>query len=151
MKRLTVNDLNKVCYDPWELCGMDSYCKKGCHEEGGCTKGCHILKMYRKLSEYEDLEEQGKLLKLPCAAGDTVYHLHTFSNGESEIIEMKVCCVEPCGAIRNHKGICEVWNVYAETDYTKDYFKFFDFGKTVFLTRQEARDKLAEMEGKNGD
>lgn len=102
----------------------------------------------QRLKHYEELEEQGKLLKLPVAVGDMVYHLCAFSNGESEIIEMKVCCVEPCGAIRNHKGICEVWNVYAETDYTKDYFKFFDFGKTVFLTRQEAEDKLAEMEGK---
>lgn len=27
----------------------------------------------KKLSDYEDLEEQGKLLKLPCAEGDTVY------------------------------------------------------------------------------
>ena len=63
MERLTFNDLNKVGYDPWELCGMDEYCTKGCHEEGGCTKGCHILKMYRKLAHYEDLEEQGKIEK----------------------------------------------------------------------------------------
>lgn len=28
-----------------------------------------------KLAEYEDLEEQGKLLKLPCAVGDTVYEV----------------------------------------------------------------------------
>lgn len=104
-----------------------------------------------KLAEYEDLEEQGKLLKLPVAVGDMVYHLCAFSSGESEIIEMKVCCVEPCGAIRNHKGVCEIWNVYAETDYTKGYFKFFDFGKTVFLTRPEAERALAEMEGKNGN
>lgn len=27
----------------------------------------------RKLAEYEDLEEQRKLMKLPCAVGDTVY------------------------------------------------------------------------------
>lgn len=99
-----------------------------------------------KLAEYEDLEEQGKLLKLPCAVGDTVYHLCTFENGESEIIEMKVVCVEPCGAIRQHKGVCEIWNVYAETDYTKAYFKFFDFGKTVFLTREEAEAALKELE-----
>lgn len=26
-----------------------------------------------KCADYEDLEEQGKLLKLPCAVGDTVY------------------------------------------------------------------------------
>lgn len=98
------------------------------------------------LNKYEDLEEQGKLLKLPCAVGDTVYHLCTLKNGESEIIEMTVGCVEPYGAIRNHKGICEVWNVYAETDYTKEYFKFLDFGKTVFLTRKEAKAALKEME-----
>ena len=104
-----------------------------------------------RLNEYTVLEEQGKLLKLPVAVEDMVYHLCAFSSGESEIIEMKVCCVEPCGAIRNHKGVCEVWNVYAETDYTKGYFKFFDFGKTVFLTRTDAERALAEMEGKNGN
>ena len=105
----------------------------------------------KKLAEYEDLEQQGKLLKLPCAVGDTVHHLCTFKNGESEIIEMKVECVEPCGAIRQHKGVCEIWNVYAETDYTKAYFKFFDFGKTVFLTREEAEAALKELESGKGE
>lgn len=33
-----------------------------------------------KLEEYEDLEEQGKLLKLPCAVGDTVYVLTECEN-----------------------------------------------------------------------
>lgn len=32
-----------------------------------------LLQMADKLEEYENLEEQGKLLKLPCAVGDTVY------------------------------------------------------------------------------
>ena len=98
-----------------------------------------------RLAEYEDLEEQGKLLKLPCAAGDTIYHVCIPKNDEPQIIEMKVGCVEPCGAIRNYKGTCEVWNVYAETDYTKAYFKFFDFGKTVFLTGEEAEAALKEL------
>lgn len=107
---------------------------------------CLIERMENKqLKKYEDLEEQGKLLKLPCAVGDTVHHLCTFKNGESEIIEMKVECVEPCGAIRQHKGVCEIWNVYAETDYTKAYFKFFDFDKTVFLIREEAEAALKEL------
>ena len=98
-----------------------------------------------KLAEYEDLEEQGKLLKLPVAVGDTVYHICALKNGESEIIEMKVGCVEPCGAIRQHKGVYEIWNVYAETDYTKAYFKFFDFSKTVFLTKEATEAALKEM------
>ena len=28
-----------------------------------------------QLKEYEDLEEQGRLVKLPCKVGDTVYHV----------------------------------------------------------------------------
>lgn len=108
-----------------------------------------IREVLNKLAEYEDLEEQGKLLKLLCAVGDTVYHICTLKNGESEIIEMKVGCLEPFGAIRNHKGGCEVWNVYAETDYTKAYFRFFDFGKTVFLTYESAEAAL-KAERKRG-
>ena len=32
---------------------------------------------YKKLAEYEDLEEQGLLLRLPCEVGDTVYAICT--------------------------------------------------------------------------
>lgn len=31
----------------------------------------------KKLAEYEDLEEQGKLLKMPCAVGDTYFEIET--------------------------------------------------------------------------
>lgn len=110
-----------------------------------------INEMYDKLVEYEDLEEQGKLLKLPCAAGDTVYHLCIFENGESEIVKMKVGCVEPYGAIMQHKGIYKIWNVYAEADHTKAYFKFFDFEKTVFLTKEKAEAALKELERGKGE
>lgn len=102
----------------------------------------------RKLAEYEDLEEQRKLIKLPCAVGDTVYYLYTNENKESEITEMKVGCIEPFGAIRQRKGICEVWNIYVEADYTKAYFKFLDFGKTVFITKEEAEAASKELSSK---
>lgn len=127
MERLTANDLNKVCYDPWELCGMGSFCKKGCHEEGGCTKGCHILKMYRKLAEYEDLEEQGKLLKLPCAVGDIVYVKMQFGGiAEAEVRDYTyfISC-----------GFCIV---VTSKSFDKQNIPFSEFGKTVFLTRKEA-------------
>lgn len=39
-----------------------------------------FLQMAEKLEEYEDLEEQGKLLRLPCALGDTVYVLAECEN-----------------------------------------------------------------------
>ncbi len=101
--------------------------------------------IYERLRKYENLEEKNRLLKLPCAVGDTIYHLCRMDNGTHEIIEMKVCCVEPCGGIRKHKEVSEIWNVYAETDYTKEYFKFFDFGREVFLSREEAESALKKL------
>lgn len=50
--------------------------------------------LIEKLAEYEDLEEQGRLIKLPCKVGDTVwdndfgrpcaYTITAFSFGECE-------------------------------------------------------------------
>lgn len=76
---------------------------------------------YNKLKEYEDLEERGRLIRLPCAVGDMVY------------------CIR------------ESWSGH-EIDKKKFKVGMTDkFNKTVFLTRQEAEAKLAEMEGENGD
>lgn len=136
MERLTEKELE----DGWIVYNRTKYT----HETTRFISS-PIREIIKKLKEYEDLEEQGKLLKLPCAVGDMVYNICTFKDGETEIIEMRVGCVEPCGAIRNHKGVYEIWNVYVETDYTKAYFKFFDFGKTVFPTREEAEAALKEL------
>ena len=40
--------------DPWECCGQDYFCKRGCHEEGGCTNGCIVPKIYVRLASLED-------------------------------------------------------------------------------------------------
>ena len=48
-------------------------------------------KVNRKLKEYEDLEEQGKLLKLPCKVGDVLWNIE---NGEIEsfvVEEFRIC------------------------------------------------------------
>ena len=52
MERLT----NKAWrnFDPWECCGQDKYCQRGCHDPGGCTKGCIVPRLYARLGAYED-------------------------------------------------------------------------------------------------
>ena len=40
--------------DPWECCGQDYYCNRGCHDKGGCTNGCIVPKLYARLAAYED-------------------------------------------------------------------------------------------------
>lgn len=83
-----------------------------------------------KLKEYEDLEEQGRLLKLPCKVGDKIYivfHNHTIGN--STVVSFKM--------------IAKGWAVK-----TNDWsYLFTDFGKTVFLTKSEAEAKLKELRG----
>lgn len=54
MERLT----NKAWqnFDPWECCGQDHYCQRGCNDPGGCTKGCIVPRLYARLGAYEDTD-----------------------------------------------------------------------------------------------
>ena len=56
IKRITVKEYLNL--DPWETCGQDDYCKRGCHEEGGCTNGCMVPYIYRSLAMREDYEQK---------------------------------------------------------------------------------------------
>lgn len=96
------------------------------------NKGAPDFVVYEKLADYEDLEEQNRLLKLPCAVGDTIYAI--YSDEDSSFIE------EPkVVEVSTHR----VWIDSA-------YFDYDDFGKTVFLTREEAEAALKELERGNG-
>ena len=96
-----------------------------------------ILKLAEKLKEYEDLEEQGKLLKLPCAVGDTVYRIN---KGKKEpIIPMLVIGI----AIRNENEL-----VIQTKDIADDNHNLYSknsIGKTVFLTKEAAEAAVKEM------
>lgn len=99
---------------------------------------------YRKLKEYEDLEEQKKLFIAPCAAGETVYDLALCDDGTYQIFPMRVCNVVPYGSIYDGK----VWNVYLENKHTKAYRSFYDFGRTVFTDIDMAEEALADAEAR---
>lgn len=76
------------------------------------------VSIYERLRECEDLEEQGKLLKLPCAAGDTVWCVHMYSGG---------------GRVPN-------WGEIFQSKFTIGMYD--DFNKTVFLTKSAAEQAL---------
>lgn len=96
-----------------------------------------------KLAEYEDLEDKGLLLKLPCKVGDKVY-----SVTRGFISKYIICSIQKYteGFFFNWK--CEE-GIYANTRG----FTEFEIGKTVFLTKEEAEQKLKERKsdtnGKN--
>ena len=92
----------------------------------------YINAIGEKLGKYEDAEEQGLLLKLPCKIGDTVYYIE-----DGEICELVVYSYD----IRPLQR-------FALSRYgTRLNFK--QFGKTAFLTREEAEKALKKAGGEN--
>ena len=94
-------------------------------------------KMITKLGEYEDLEEQGLLVKLPCKVGDTVYSIT-----RNFISEYKICSFE-----KYLEGFFFNWSCEKGIYKNIRGFTSFEIGKTVFLTKEEAEKALKEMEG----
>jgi hypothetical protein len=87
-----------------------------------------INHLAEKLCEYEDLEEQGRLTKLPCKVGDIVWYADNEIKIESIKIQEKSSIVYQGSSING--------------GYGKFWFNSSDLGKTVFLTEAEAYAKL---------
>ena len=101
------------------------------------------LQVYFKLKDYENLEEQGRLIKLPCKVGDTVYVNGVRGCGEAEKYRViRVDYHSTLGTGRNEFYIEAL--LCADPD---SVITFYDkqFGKTVFLTKSEAEAKLKEL------
>ena len=141
MDRLTARDGFGTPYYP--------YCDnvKGCG--GYCAQCSFETKTMDKLAQYEDLEEQGLLLRLPCNVGDTVYCIYErytkCSENEQEFDEYS-CQGCECLECDSHKELY----VQSQKVYSLDWIvsNLKRFGKTVFLTQAEAEQKLKEMESK---
>ena len=50
----------------------NKYCEDVCSSRNRCND-CPIRDAFNKLAHYEELEEQGRLIELPCKVGDTVW------------------------------------------------------------------------------
>ena len=96
-------------------CG-DKLCKNICDDiEYDCSK-CGLEKALEKLADYEDLEEQGLLVRLPVPLGSKVYWIST-RDKQNPIIFEKIFVL----------GMLYFWD------------------STVFAIREEAEKKLEEM------
>lgn len=99
-----------------------------------------------RLAEYEDLEEQGRLMKLPCAVGDIVYRIN--KGAKAKLIAMIVQDVKifQVGGVLSVKIGC-VEDIYGgERNYLAE-----DLGRIVFLTREEAKTALEKREVEGND
>lgn len=111
-------------------------CFEKCDGLGASSKcdNCEIMtSICEKLGKYEDLEEQDRLIKLPCKIGTEVYDITCWDDIEEKVVVKGKAYYR---IVRKHK-VTKLPFTYSDID---------DFGKTVFLTRSEAEQKLNEME-----
>lgn len=97
-----------------------------------------VAKYLRKLKDYEDLEEQGRLIKLPCKIGTEVYNTTWWDDAQEKVVV-------------KGKAYFRTVHKHKVTKSTFSYFDIGEFGKTVFLTKSEAEAKLKELRGGGND
>lgn len=101
-------------------------------------------KILTKLADYEDLEEQSLLVRLPCKVGDMVWH-NIF--GYPESYEIKAFSYGYCDSYV--KSDIEDQIIFYYENYSgliTGAFPMSEIGKTVFLTREEAEKRLEEIQ-----
>lgn len=140
MERLTKREDDSITYNEKREFECGEYCDSCSQGAGNCKT---VENMIKKLATYEDLEEHGLLVRLPCKVEDMVWD-NDFGYPESYKIKAF------------SYGYCDS---YVESDiedqiifYYENYsgsitgsFPMSEIGKTVFLTREEAVKKLEEL------
>ena len=125
MERLTEkNDVGSHYFPKcFEKCG-------GLGASGKCDNCENTISVCEKLGAYEDAEEQGLILRLPCKVGSNIYRI------TDDGVEVAVC---------REMTVADK-EMYIESVTLCDWISFDEIGKSVFLTRDEAEAKLKEME-----
>ena len=120
--------------------------EKCCEEVDDCLWCDTFNAILEKLAYYEDLEEQGRLIELPCKVGDKVYMIqrrYTKCSKHREYRDEYNC--QGCEEL-----VCDSqieYYISPPNSSTIDWIVKMEkqFGKTVFLTKEEAKAKLAEL------
>lgn len=89
--------------------------------QGNCNVCYTHTTIMKKLAHYEDLEEHGRLIELPCAVGEEVWDIDS------------MCGKRPV----SHKIETLIYALFVKNL----------FGHRFFLTKEEAEAKLEELEG----
>lgn len=97
-------------------------------------------KILTKLAVYEDLEEQGLLVRLPCKIGDTVYRVN--AGAKQPIIPMTVSEIHFL-CYKNERTVR--FDTIDKEYMGESCYRLEDIGRIVFLTHEEAEKKLEEM------
>ena len=95
-----------------------------------------------KLSEYENAEEDGLLVRLPCKAGDRIWILEKLINSGEWRLYGKETIITDIYLNAKRPPLFKATNLYGTLELS-------DFGDIVFTTEEAAWKRLKEIESKN--
>lgn len=98
-----------------------------------------LAEWLEKLKEYKQLEEHGRLIKLPCKIGSVLYEINDLTGFITERDIDKIEIFE-----------CPTPHIFLTSGRYYRMSASRDFGRTVFATKSEAEAKLKELRCSNG-
>lgn len=121
-----------------------------CDKFSGCLNCAkeheQLADWLEQLKEYQQLEDQGRLIELPCKVGNQLYYIDSYYNTVVPVrldeVSIKFVGINTYSYQYNCYSFDGCGDVYEEYEFDND-----DFGKTVFLTESEAEAKLKELRG----
>ena len=110
----------------------------------------YFIAIQKKLKEYEQLDKNGLLLRLPCKVGDTVWVItspfNVFEGIEYDENSRDERYESFISSVTFYKNNVQYRiNAKVTNHFISAYYNEQDFGKTIFLTKEEAEQKLKDM------
>lgn len=142
MARLTKWEDGSITYNEKRELECGEYCDSCSQGVGNCKT---VENMIKKLCDYEDLEEQGLLVRLPDDLNRVLYQINYRWT--------------KCTKYGERRNKCEIYSCERECDSREEYYivevdlryirigNYYDrLGKFLFFTREEAEKKLEEIQ-----
>lgn len=100
--------------------------------------------IYRRLKEYENAEEDGRLVVLPCKVGDTVYEIrsrYSICTPFGDRFDEYSCqgCYEQCDSKKEY--IIDEYKIHILEDVVR-HIRCNNWGRIIFTTREDAEKAL---------
>lgn len=146
MERLTKWEDGSITYNEKRELECGEYCDSCSQGAGNCKT---VENMIKKLATYEDLEEHGLLVRLPIKIGDDIYKIPSKANYDLNVLNgykanNRAYHQKVYSIVFSQRGWfvqCDKDSIHAPNVICLDV----EYGKTWFLTREEAEKKLEEM------
>lgn len=100
-----------------------------------------LIPKMKELKRYEDLEQDGRIMKLPCKVGDIVHFIDDIDGVYERSAAVTGIEIDTEGV---HIVIPD-----DEAGSVSSYYEPEEFGKTIFFTKEADKEDLKERAGNN--